>query len=263
MNRLLLSLALLTLTFFPARLHAEAMVKLLAMHGFDCPPVSGCFDTSKIRGTVQLKKMGSTRTVDIVYYDYYRQSWNSVPANYLSSVSDQQELWTFLVPASVTEFAIAYHADGAVYWDNNGGKNYTGAHYGYNAWLGDTPLFFGPELQWTYIAVGGETLTSGYDEAAASFTGGVWVQNHPAAKTVTVVYTDDQWKTTRTVSAERLQGPIYPSGVELWSFQAPVKAGTPAANIEFAVALKRGNETFWDNNYGRNFKINSEWKFSR
>jgi hypothetical protein len=29
------------------------------------------------------------------------------------------------------------------------------------------------------------------------------------------------------------------------------------------VALKRGNETFWDNNYGRNFKINSEFKFSR
>lgn len=263
MKRLLSSLALLTLTFLPARLHAADQVKLLAMHGFDCPPVSGCFDTSKIRGTVQLKKIGSTRSVDIVYYDYYRQSWNSIPASYLSTVSDQEELWTFLVPASVTEFAIAYHADGAIYWDNNGGKNYSGAHYGYNAWLGDSPLFFGPELQWTYIAVAGETFTSGYDPNAATFTGGVWIQNHPAAKTVTVVYTDDQWQTVKTVSAQPLQGPIYPSGVELWSFQAPVKPGTPAANIEFAVALKRGNETFWDNNYGRNFRINSEGKFSR
>lgn len=263
MQRLLLSLCLATLVLLPSRLRADELVKLLAMQGFDCPPVSGCYESSKIKGTVLLKNIGPSRSVEVVYFDFYRNIWDSAAATFLSTLPDQQELWNFHVPASVQEFAIAYHVNGTVYWDNNAGKNYAGAHYGFNAWLGQTPVFFGPELQWTYISVGGETFSSGYDPKAAHVTGGIWLQNGGEAKAVTVVYTDDQWKTTKTVAAQPVPGHAYASGVELWSFQAPVAAGTPPANIEFAVAFERGAETFWDNNYGRNFRITADLKFSR
>ncbi len=111
--------------------------------------------------------------------------------------------------------------------------------------------------------MGTETFTSGYDPEAAYFTGGIWIKNQGDARALTVVYTDDQWQTTHTVAAQPLPGHAYVSGVELWTFQAPVAAGTPAAHIEFAVALQTGQETVWDNNFGRNFRINSELTFTR
>ncbi len=261
MQRFLLLVCLTLLSWVPER--AKANVKLLAMQGFDCPPVSGCYQSSKIKGTVLVKNIGPAKSVDIVYYDFYRKSWDFVPAQFLSSLPDQRELWSFLVPASVQEFAIAYHVNGTVYWDNNQGQNYKGAHYGFNAWLGENAVFFGPELQWTYVSVGTETFTSGYDPEAAYFTGGIWIKNQGDAQALTVVYTDDQWQTTHTVAAQPLPGHAYASGVELWTFQAPVAAGTPAAHIEFAVALQTGKETVWDNNFGRNFRINSELTFTR
>jgi hypothetical protein len=65
MQRLVLALLLLGMDLILKALKAHELVKLVAMHGFDCPPVSGCQETSKIKGTVLLKAMGASRSLGL------------------------------------------------------------------------------------------------------------------------------------------------------------------------------------------------------
>ncbi len=242
---------------------ADQQIKLIAFRGFDCPPISGCYGESRIVGSLEAQNLDFEKNIRIVYFDYYRQEWRSSPAIFSKSIPQNKELWTFNVLASVTEFALSYTVKGRTFWDNNHQQNYPGAHYGFNARLEEVPVFFGPEMQWKYVSVDGQTWASGYDAVENHFVGSVWIKNPNPNSIVEIVYTDDAWITVKKVPALPVLGYSYQDGTEMRSFRAPTSVGINPKNIEFAVRYQRDQQSFWDNNFGENFKVSAAQSFSR
>jgi hypothetical protein len=77
----------------------------------------------------------------------------------------------------------------------------------------------------------------------------VVVQNLAYEKDITVVYTDDEWETTYTHSAEYV-GMVEGTDLDRFKFQTYAFVGD---SVEFALASDVNGQTNWDNNGGENY----------
>lgn len=86
-------------------------------------------------------------------------------------------------------------------------------------------------------------------------TGTVRVANIAFNKSVTIRYTTDQWKHTTEVKANYVYY-SHDGATDRFSFviQLPTTFG-PGQQFQFAVKYEAGTETFWDNNFGQNYKV--------
>lgn len=190
----------------------------------------------------------------------------SGPGYYKEDCGDGYEIWTINATISDSpyagvpeyrwakpyKFAVRYKANGNTYWDNNNGQNYTmGLKDGEKLGKG--------------INVLKERLTAYYSDHAGkvAFYGTVLVRNLAYHKNVKIVYTTDNWATTRTADC-RFSGDGYYSygnhveypnvhGVENWSFNISLESNV--TDIAYAIAYDVDGETYWDNNMGENYKL--------
>lgn len=217
---------------------ASGAVTLVEARSSQCPPVSGCYRATYLRGTIEVQNLAYDKVVGVVYKPTYASGWATAQASYLAPSSSGHELWAFDVPVAATQFAAFYTVNGQTTWDNNGGADYHVAPYELDALL-------------TYPAL---TEAQGVRSPdGASLTGTILVKNLGYQKDLRAVYTDDNWATVKQASASYTY--TFPSGAEWWSFTLPVAALAPEASIHLAFSYAHGGSVDWDNDYGHDYRV--------
>jgi hypothetical protein len=166
--------------------------------------------------------------------------WDTFPATYVKDLPDGEELWVAKINRNYgwsytgfsdlgDEFVLNYTVNGQTYWDNNGGANYTAAPY--------------------YIREG---LNLGFSHLRkySSFTGEVIIRNLAYNKSVNLIWTDDNWATTKVQPAFYYQS-VDGTDLEVWTFSAFTYNYN--ADVEFALSYEVNGQTYWDNNFGANY----------
>jgi Carbohydrate/starch-binding module (family 21) len=148
------------------------------------------------------------------------------------------------------EFALRYQVNGTEYWDNNNGANYKQAK--------DSGSF----LVGTNVLNRAFNLNGQVETFSGEMQGTLTVKNLAPSKQVKVVYSTDGWKTSNTAWATFDSG-FYSAGGnsfaanpnqygnEEWKFS--LNTGK-AVKVEYAIGYMVNGTTYWDNNFGRNYK---------
>lgn len=185
--------------------------------------------------------------------------YNPINLKYDRAASSGSEVWSadvtdFVLPYSnpaSQEFVIGYTVNGHTYWDNNNGSNFiidtdSGASlFGINVYDKIIPAS-------VYVPTG----------QSGSYSGAVTVKNLAYAKQVKVVYSTDGWATSNTATAVfsptywyALAGSAAPNpnkyGSEEWTYTLAI--GPTATRLDYAVSYTVNGQTYWDNNFGRNY----------
>lgn len=155
-----------------------------------------------------------------------------------------------VLAASGLEFVIKYETSTGTFWDNNNSANYKITK---NAVAGRGWKYCdisAPDKVNVEMAGGGNDLASPYAT--------LLVRNLGHAKRVGIRHTTDNWGHTGETFARYLRSFEDPNGlIEEWVVEYPrVPAGM---TMQFAVFCQdlTADATYWDNNFGRNFRLNN------
>lgn len=184
--------------------------------------------------------------------------WVDVPMEYQRPADNGHEIWStrrdsVLVDSQGErvwdpEFTLLYVADGRTFVADNNGQPFRqpadsgNVLYGVHVYGGS---YFAPTLTSRNGLVSGVATTAGPVQDGDS---------------VTVVYSTDGWRTTQRAAATCLpyywtgsySGAGNPNafGVREWTYTLPVGNAT---HVDYAIQYFNGGQTWWDNNYGRNY----------
>ncbi len=163
-----------------------------------------------------------------VHHTTYDQGWVDTAASYVGKINNNTEIWKASVRVTGdVEYVIKYVGDGATYWDNNYGKNYSSANT-----LGAANVKALP-------------LRPSYTDYKLQ----VAVKNISYSKDVKVVYTTDNWATTKVAKLSYDYSDV-DSNVDFFSINLDVDNTT---GFEFCVSYTVNGVTYWDNNFGANY----------
>lgn len=209
---------------------------------------------------VRVQNLSPTKSVS-VRQKLADGTWKDYALTYQGAADAGYETWSAFIGWNITQnapkfaddFCFFMTANGSTYWDNNGGQNYKLSANG-----GD---LLGPTLNVLLYSASGY---KNYSTGNAVFTGTVLVRNLAPTKKVTIVYTLDGWKTTKTAQATYVAS-YFPSygyqifspnayGVERWDWS--IDSGKTTTAIAYAISYDVNGSTYWDNNYGRNYMAN-------
>lgn len=165
-------------------------------------------------------------------------TWKDYPATFVADVNGNEELWEVKTSGTngwgniaFTEFgkkfAVNYTVNGTTYWDNNGGQNYTDTGY--------------------FLRSGTNVLRN----ANNGYNNNVLIRNLAFAKKVNVVYTVDGWATTKT-SPAYFSYTVEGTNYEVWNWYINEYYG--GKSIEYCFSYEVNGQTYWDNNFGKNYK---------
>ena len=196
-----------------------------------------------IQGKIAVKNLAYQKNV-VVHYTYDDETWNDVSASYEKTSNDGYEIWTFETPMQPSnkyyyryncKFAIKYEVNGQTYWDNNGTKDYS--FKGLNL----------PNKQDYQLNKCQMLVDRCYYRCGLNGT--IMFQDFNPDKEVTVRYTTDNWKTYKDIKAYK--HPLYKpyKNMETWIFRIPERAD----KYEFAIMCELNGNTFWDNNFDKNY----------
>lgn len=196
-----------------------------------------------------------------IHHSKLDNTWVDIPGSYKGQAEDGYEIWEVNINWNAyaysdynygDQFVVKFEANGNTYWDNNYNNNYS-LEKGAGILLGND----------VNVLKNGIYKYDSYENGNTNFYGSIDVKNIAYDKTVTVVYSTDNWNTTRTVNASYSSYYVVPygatiyspnaQGVERWSFS--IDFGYHADSIQFAVAYDVDGTTYWDNNYGRNYTL--------
>jgi len=222
--------------------------------------------TSIVSTKYGISQQGSTFEANVANLAYNKQvfahykredgTWVDLPLTYSRSAGSGREIWTtsYSPPLNTTidlQFALKYVVNGQTYWDNNAGGNYfvpkdSGAHLG--AGINIHNLYHQPAVRLGY--------SDAYVYGAAA------LRNLAVLKDVTIVYSTDNWVTTKSTTASyspnhwagAYSSAANPNadGIEVWPFSLNV--GTGATQVDYAIRYTVNGEVHWDNNGGQNFR---------
>lgn len=258
MKKTLMAAAVLVLAGFSATSMAAGEVSLIKAASFSS--YYHGFSWEDGRFEAQVANLGYAKQVT-AYVKRTSGAWVDYPLSYLHSSGGNKEVWAaefhneswvtgrkdLTDTGDIIEFAIKYTVNGQTYWDNNGTANYKLPHGA------GTLLGAGKNVSVYEFA---PTLNVGQGTAAY---GHVTVRNLSPTKTVNIIYTTNNWATTKTATATYspywYQG--YSStpnpntlGFEEWAFTLDVSTGT---QLQYAVSYTVNGQTYWDNNGGANY----------
>ncbi|WP_410771529.1 hypothetical protein [Fontibacillus sp. BL9] len=202
-------------------------------------------------GKVEVSNLGPQKNVTI-HYTPGNGQWYDTNASYEGPTDAAHEAWNFaistnsienthpeLVNAQTIQFAIKYEVNGQTFWDNNNGQNYSVSRYTESSTI-----------------LGKPNVLRAYDELIQdTFRGGVYVKNAGYSKQVKIVYTTDNWATTREGDATYSMPANTDDSVEAWHFTFNHIA-TSVSQIKYAISYTVNGQTYWDNNNGQNYTVN-------
>ncbi len=191
-------------------------------------------------------------------------TWTNLrPGYFVKSEENGDQIWTVIgtqaaypyassLPelAHPYEFAVKYKVNGVTYWDNNNNQNY---HLGAT----DGELLGNDINVLSLYSNGYKNTYSNY----TSFYGQVLIKNLAYDKKVKIIYSTDNWATTKTANCTFVpvnyfpygSSVIYPNeaGVERWNYSIEVPLNS--SSVKFAIAYEVNGVTYWDNNYDKNY----------
>lgn len=233
---------------------AEAAVEKVSLLSAQISPLytRGVLQGYKTSGYVVVKEDGFNEKV-IIHYSY-GGNWEQVKAEFIGLNQQQQQIWKFETPEIkpsfhyykfTSEFAINYQKDGKSYWDNNNGENY---------FLRMTNV---PNFSNRPYILGSLNLLlkqSNYHQykGQANLRGEVIVKNLAYNKDIQIVYTTDNWATKQQVVANYYTN--YDNNLETWGFM--IRNLAPDSEIKYRIKYTVNGSTYWDDNFGRDYKIN-------
>lgn len=204
--------------------------------------------TYHAKGNIMVKDLAYDKNV-IVHYTYDDITWHDVPAYFVKNLGNGEQLWSFNTPKTeksfshqinyYCKFAIRYEVNGQTYWDNNGGSNY---EVRTSTTTGNKPVVLGRR----------EIRPFDVNITNARFSGFLFAKNLGYDKEITVRYTTDNWATYHEVNAQ-YEPYSTEYGQEKWKFF--VYGDFSNQTIEYAVRYKVNGQTYWDNNFGDNYKL--------
>lgn len=203
----------------------------------------------------QVANLGYAKQVS-AYIKKADGTWVDMPMSYVRSVTSAKEVWatdfnatTLPDTGSVIEFVIKYQVNGQTYWDNNNAANYK-LTQGAGTLLGNA----------VNVYVANYAANINMYQSSTSWGSHITVRNLAPAKSVNVIYSTDNWVTSKTAiatysstfwSSSYAQIPNPNTmGFEEWNFQLDVGS---ANQVEYAISYTVNGQTYWDNNFGRNY----------
>jgi len=214
--------------------------------------------------TVKVSNLAFDKSVSILH-EKVEGDWEEIPLSYSCGIDGGEEIWTGWVNQAGydvssnsygDEFVVKYEVNGATYWDNNNGANYT--------------VPFSNEGYFFVDPMANVSVDNDFDSIVYSpysdenrFTVTVDVRNLAPTKEVEVVYTTDGWQTKQYLlltyrsiwKSGRLLSINSPNqfGIERWS--GFVGLDKSLNEVEYAVVYRVNGQEYWDNNYGKNYKL--------
>ena len=212
---------------------------------------------------IKTKAMGTNENVKI-HYTTDGRTWRDIAAirTIKGNGSSKWELPFASLsspdqPTSNKKFAIKYTANGKSYWDNNGGKNYLFGEFVFKRAIKISALD------------SGLYMTGDCGNKKISLSGNMAVRHLGNPKKVGIKYTFDNWATSQTVDASY----YYPNpgsstdntDIEVWWLSTPDYSPTKN-RMEYVAYYTVNGKTYWDNNYGLNYKTSCSdydinWKY--
>jgi hypothetical protein len=174
-----------------------------------------------------------------VHYKTASGAWTDAEARFLAGVGDGREIWIAEGLPALEPLELAVHDEAifsggtrADYWDNAGGKNYR---------TGRLRSAMGP---------GVDVAVTALSVSAEGLAAKLLVRNLAYDKHVALVYTTDDWKTTRNLAATYDHGGQ--DGGEVWRALVPLDASV--TDVKLAAVAQQNATEAWDNDFGRNFE---------
>lgn len=225
----------------------------------------GSVYTGEVTGHLLVENLTYHKEIDIFWNKAgSEEEWQVTPAYYLGpSEIDGYEVWKFddipLFWSGVfctrylwethctteanpsVQFAIRYRANGSEYWDNNNWNDYVVER--------KAPLLLDNELIVDSARIG--TLI-GCEDPCKGFFGNVLVKNLAYDKNVTVFFSVNgaEWLTAPAIFDKMVSEEF-----ERWKWEINVTDNLPVVFIEYAVRYEVNGETYWDNNYLLNYRV--------
>lgn len=208
------------------------------------------------RFVVKVKNLAFQKQVAI-YHSTTSDEWVDIPLTFQQQIGNNEEIWAGEVAPDTeiysNEFVVKYSVNGKTYWDNNNGSNYN-----ISANIG---AYLAPEVE---VSV---------DTYFTRFAGTYFAINVDARRDygspgeVEAVYTTDSWATTQRVSLSyqryfRVGYSNYilsPNQFDIDKWETSISFDSSVQNIEYAVVYRVGDQEYWDNNYGKNYKISKRF----
>lgn len=245
------------------RLIPFAVVLVMLFSIFSAIPSAGATSTTPVKliyatpngvdgigasGYIEVENIAYEKNVT-VHYSYNGIDWYDCSAQYYKPTHGNYEAWSFATPGIsrpggdlpvTVQFAIKYEVNGNTYWDNNNGNNYK-VYSGYHA-----PSFYD-------FGCGGVKNYYSFIDIDNNFTGAVQLKNLGYEKDVKVVYSTDNWKTTKNINAsfEYTSNPYVENAIEVWHYSVPVNTNSVQYRVEYTV----NGTTYVDDNFGANYTV--------
>lgn len=214
-----------------------------------------------LKGTIGVANLAYDKQVSVVYEvrtpQRVIQDWTALDAHWAAG-----DRWEFQTPSFNGEcphycseisfrFALAYTVDGHTYWDNNDGRNY-GVTVDLSPVPGGTetpPGIFAPgtPLQLSSARWSGDD-NQWAGEVLVGNVGGM-------SKSLTLVYSTDDWQTVQYAPVQYMSTSHW-TYFEHWRFNVSLPAA--ASSLVYALRLNTGEQTFWDNNLSRNYRLQKQ-----
>lgn len=200
-------------------------------------------------GKIEIANLAFAKQVT-VFYENAAGAWVTAEATFGNALTDNKEVWSFKVDGQTGKaFAIRYIVNGQTYWDNNNGANYKLTAATLPWWGTYNTILFGKSNLLVENAFGYvNSITN-----TGHFEGTVTLKNLGFQKTVNIIYSTDNWKTTKTLNAT-YRNLSSDGSLEYWTFVLDFPA-TPGTTIQYAVCYNVNNTTYWDNNFGKNYQL--------
>ncbi len=220
------------------------------------------FSTWTRKFTVRVSNLAYDKKVSI-YHEKVDGSWEEIALSYNCNIDDQNEIWTGKYEYSGyttdrvfdDEFVVKYDVNGTTYWDNNNDNNYVIGEKEIGSLFAQQDLNVNVDFGSLYPYYSGGNIFNVVAD----------VRNIDPNKEVEVVYTTDGWQTKQYLQLEFT--PRYYSGyayvlispnqfnIERWT--GSVIVDSLLDEIEYVVVYKVNGEEYWDNNYGKNYIVNT------
>jgi len=252
---------LLMLAALLASIHAHAADEVRLLRSQSNVAQNNGLSLQTARFEVLVKNLAYAKQV-YVHLKKPDDSWIDVPLAYQRTADSGREVWAgsfidtgIAGPTFNTwdlEFAVRYTVNGQSYWDNNGGQNYRQAKDSGSIVYGGYAV-----LNRLYDANNPAYVSS------SQIVGAVTLRNLASSKQVKVVYTTDGWATQKTAWAtfsstywlDGYSAAPNPNGYGFEEWTYVLDAGTQAGQLEYAIAYLVNGQTYWDNNFGRNYTM--------
>lgn len=214
---------------------------------------------------IRVKNLGFQKTIH-VRHKKTDGTWTDIPASYQKTTSAGDEIWSAATLEQFTisgmtsiyadEFALQYRVNQSTFWDNNNGQNYRlnkddGVLLGNNISI----------LQYSYKT----EKTADAKKIRLNLD----LRNIAYQKSVKIVYTTNNWQTSSTLNASFVT-PYIPEnsfgpkpnpnvwGVERWAAEIVLPLSFNG-NCDWAVSYTVNGNTYWDNHFGSNYRVNCNY----